>query len=898
MGRFVNKPNFMSDFHSISAKTCLKELKASENGLTLKEAESRLKKNGLNELAAKKDFSKIKLLLKQFQSPFIYILLLAGLASLLLRENGNAIVIFVAVALNTAIGFFQENKANDSLKKLRNMVRHQAVVLRQGRERKIDASQVVVGDIIILEAGSRLPADGRLLEAAELSINESILTGESYPARKTADKVPTGASLPDRHNMIYAGTVAVSGRGKAVVVATGRNTEVGKISDLVSTEEGLTPLQEKLDGLAKFLATLFLSVCTLVFILGIVEGRGIYEMFMVSVALAVSSIPEGLLISMTFILALGMQRLLKVSALTRKLVSAETLGSTTVICSDKTGTLTEGHMAVSHIIIGENEFEVSSPGSRQEGEEAKIVSLAMQISAMCNNAIIDNPDEPLAKWRFTGTPTERALLKAAYEAGIDSWELQKKELRVAERQFTSTTKFMATLHKTEKGLKLYEKGAPEVILEKSKTFYHHGEIVSLTDSHKDKILKNFEKLAATGFRLIAVGLKDIEGDLALEDKLDWDAIDNELTYVGLIALKDPLRPDAKETIRQARDAGIRPVIVTGDHKLIALAISKEIGLSVTKDGVVSGEDLDKMSDDELKKRCTKINIYARVSPHHKLRIINALRERGEVVAMTGDGINDAPALKAADVGIALGNGTDVAKESADIILLNNNFKVIVAAVEEGRKIYSTLRRVVTYLTSDAFCEIVLVTSSILLTSPLPILPVQILWLNIINDGFPNFALSFEKVTKTMMDRRPKKRDSALLTGEMKAIIFFVGMIVNVIIFIFFFYLFKAGVEIDHLRTLMFSILGAKSLLSIFSLRSLSRPIWQLNPFSNLYIWLAVGLSAGLLLLAIYLPPLQGLLGTASIGLKDWMTILGFSIFNLILLEATKLYYSNKEYSKK
>lgn len=882
----------MANFHSVSIKTCLSELKSSAKGLSLKEAAARLKKNGPNELGAKKKFSKIVLFFRQFQSPFIYILLLAGLTSLLLNEISNASVIIGAVVLNALIGFFQENKANNALEKLREMVKHQAIVFREGKERKIDAREVVVGDIILIEAGARLPADGRLLEKGELSVDEAILTGESYPADKIIDKVAPSASLPDRRNMVYAGTIAVAGRGRAVITATGRNTEVGKISNLMSEQEDdRTPLQVKLESLARFLAVMFLCICSLVVILGVLEGRGFYDMFLVGVALAVSSIPEGLLISMTFILIVGMQRLLKAKVLTRKLVSAETLGSTTVICTDKTGTLTEGKMVVSHIIIGEKEFEVNNPGSRQDGEEAKIVSLALQIGAMCNNAIIENPDEPLKAWRFFGTPTETALLKAGYEAGIDREEISKNEIRLAEKQFTSAEKFMITAHKRNSHFVIYEKGAPEMILDKSDKFYHLGKLISLTADHKAKILDNFEKLTAVGFRLIAVAFREFDEDLFSKEKVDWENVDQGLSYVGLIAIKDPLRKDANEAIQEAREAGIRPVVITGDHQLTALAIGKEIGLSGKKDELLTGEDLDKMDDAQLLKTCGKINIYARVTPHHKLRIVNALRERGEVVAMAGDGINDAPALKAADVGIALGNGTDVAKEASDMILLDNNFKVIVAAVQEGRRIFSNMRRVITYLTSDAFSEIVLVTGAILLSAPLPILPLQILWLNIIHDGIPNFSLSFEKITKTMMERKPRGRNTPLLSAEMKTIIFLVGLLVNVLIFIFFFHFLKMGMDIKYLQTLIFAILGTKSLVAIFGLRSLSRPIWSMNPFGNLWLWGAVGLSTFLFLLAIYWPPLQTLLATVPLAGKDWSLVIFFSALNLFLIEISKFCFT-------
>ena len=882
----------MTNFHSISAKICLTELKSSLKGLSLKEAKARFKKNGPNELEQKKKFSKIMLFIRQFKSPFIYILLLAGFASLILNEVSNASVIFGAVVLNALIGFFQENKANNALEKLREMVEHQAIVFREGKERKIDAREVVVGDIILIEAGSRLPADGRLLEASELSVNEAALTGESYPASKITDKVGAGASLPDRKNMVYAGTIAVAGRGRAVITATAKNTEVGKISKMIfGQEEERTPLQNKLEGLAKFLAVMFLVICTLVVVLGVIEGRGLYDMFLVGVALAVSSIPEGLLISMTFILIVGMQRLLKEKVLTRKLVSAETLGSTTVICTDKTGTLTEGKMVVSHIIIGEKEFEVDNPGSRQDGDEAKIVSLALQIGAMCNNAIIENPDEPLKAWRFFGTPTETALLKAGYEAGIDREEMSKSEVRLAEKQFTSADKFMITAHKRNSHFVIYEKGAPEMILEKSDKFYHLGELTPLTSAHKTRILENFEKLTAVGFRLIAVAFREFDENLFSKEKVDWAEVDKELSYVGLIAIKDPLRKDASQAIAEAREAGIRPVVITGDHQLTALAIGKEIGLSGKKEELLTGEELDNMDDAQLLKVCNKISIYARVTPHHKLRIVNALRQRGEVVAMVGDGINDAPALKAADVGVALGNGTDVAKEASDMILLDNNFKVVVAAVQEGRRIFSSMRRVITYLNSGAFSEIVLVTGAIVLATPLPIIPVQILWLNIINDGLPNFSLSFEKITKTMMERKPKGRNAPLLSLEMKTIIFLVSLLVDVLILIFFLSLLKTGVKIEYLQTLIFAILGTKSLVSIFGLRSLSRPIWKMNPFSNLWLWGAVATSAALCLLAIYWPPLQHLLSTTPLAGKDWLIVFVFSGVNLFLIEVTKFIFS-------
>jgi P-type Ca2+ transporter type 2C len=882
----------MIDFYTLSVKDCFKELKTSSEGLSAREAASRLLKNGPNEFEHEKISGPLVVFARQFNNPFIYILIFAGAVSFALAERTNALVIFSAVMVNVFIGFFQENKANRALSKLKGMVERQAIVRRGGQEDFIDARGLVPGDIIIIEAGNRLPADGRLILAGELAVDEAILTGESFPAEKKLEILPPGASLPDRKNMVYASTAAVSGRGEAVITATGSKTEVGKIAGSISGAEEKTPLQLQLLNLSKILGLIFLSVCFLIFILGVIQGRDIFEMFLIAVALAVSSIPEGLLIAMTLILVLGMQRLLKNKVLTRKLVAAETLGGTTVICSDKTGTLTFGKMSVSHIVVGENEFEVKGPEKRAGAE---IASLVLQIGALCNNARVENPDEPLKDWRFFGAPTETALLLAAYASGLDKKEIEKKEPRVAEKQFASENKFMITVHRRGENFILYEKGAPEVLLAKSGKFYEAGREAELTAPHRQKILRAFENLTKKGFRVVGAAWREVGGgEITSPEKIDWSKIDADLVFAGLIALKDPLRPDAAEAIAEAKKAGVRPVIITGDHRLTALAIGREIGMNLKEEEVITGEDLDKIDDKELIREAGRISVYARVSPHHKLRIINALRSRGEVVAMTGDGVNDAPALKAADIGIALGTGTDVAREASDMILLDNDFKVIVLAVEEGRKIFANLRKVITYLVSDAASEIVLVAGSILLNAPLAIIPVQILWLNIIHDGPPDFALAFEKGNQALMEKKPRGRATGLFNGKMKAIIFTTGVVMNLMIFSLFFYLLSAGAEINYLRTLIFAVLGAKSLLMIFSLRSLSRPIWRFNPFGNLYLLGAIAISAVLFIAAIYWPPLRGILSTVSLSAKDWLVVSAFAAVNLILVEAVKIFFIARE----
>lgn len=887
----------MTNFHTLSVKDCLEELKSSLDGLSSREAQLRLKKNGFNELPAEKSFGAFLILLKQFNNPFIYILIFAGLACLFLNEKANAAVILGAVVVNVLIGFFEENKADKALQKLRKMVEYKTFVRREGREERINAKELVVGDIMLLEAGDRLSADGRIIWESELNVNESVLTGESFPAKKTVKETSLGAALADRTNMVYAGTVAVSGRGEVIITATGKETEVGRIAGLISSkEEEQTPLQIALLDFSKFLGVMFLGICLLIFIFGVAQGRDVFEMFLTAVALAVSSIPEGLLISLTLILVLGMQRLLKNKVLTRKLIAVETLGNTTVICSDKTGTLTEGKMTVSHVVVGEKEFEVKNPG---EEEGAKIVSLALQIGAMCNNSRVENPEEPLKNWEIFGAPTETALLSAAYSSGLNRELILKSEPRVGEKQFNSENKFMATLHRQDGNFILYEKGAPEILLSKSKRYYENDKEVALSAEHLEKIGEVFKGLTEKGFRVIGVAWRKIAGqEIETIEKIDWEKIDDDLTFVGLLALKDPLRSDAKEAIAEAKKAGLRTVIITGDHKLTALAIGKEIGLDPDDGEVIDGIDLDKMDDKELLKAAGKISIYARVSPHHKLRIINALRERGEVVAMAGDGVNDAPALKAADIGIALGTGTDVAKEASDMILLDNNFKVIVLAVEEGRRIFANMRKVVTYLVSDSFSEVVLVAGSIFLNAPLAILPAQILWLNIIHDGPPDFALAFEKGNPALMEKSPRGRKAPLLNAQMKSIIFGTGIVMNAVLLALFIYFLNGGMEIDYLRTLIFAILGVKSLMAIFSLRSFSRSIWRFNPFGNPYLLGAVALSVALFLPAIYWPPLQGVLSTVPLLAKDWLLVFVFGFVNLIMTEGVKLFFIIKNRKNK
>jgi len=887
----------MSNYHSLTIESALKELKSSQEGLSAKEAKGRLEKYGFNKLEEEKPLGWLIILLSQFKSPLIYVLLIAGLISLIFKEYVDAGVIFGAVFLNTIIGFFQENKANKALSKLKKMIEHKAIVLRDGREVEISSSLVTVGDVIILQVGNRVPADARLIEVSDLQINEANLTGESVPSSKSVKKVNKGVPLADRENMAYASTVVVRGAGKAVITSVGSETEIGKIAQLVkATEEEKTPLQLRLARLSNFLGLAVAVICVLIVGAGVWQGRDFLEMFITGVAIAVAAIPEGLIVAVTVILVLGMQQILRQKSLVRKLIAAETLGSTTVICSDKTGTLTEGKMSVAHIVIGEKEFEIKTLGSRQDETEAKNVSLALQVGMMCNEAVIENEEDELADWRIIGTPTEAALLLAARQSGLDKEKLLKTEPEVAKLPFSSEKKFMITLHSRRKGgYVMYEKGAPEKLLDKSSKFYHLGKIQKLTTAEKGKLERTYENLTNKGLRVIGVAMRNnITGRDFSEDSFNWNTIDNNLIFIGFIALKDPLRPETRETIKICRQAGIRPIIITGDHKLTARAIASEVGLKVKSENIITGDILDKIDDKKLKELVKKIDVYARVSPHHKLRIVKALQAQGEVVAMTGDGINDSPALKAADIGLSLGTGTDIAKETSDIILLDNNFKTIVAAVRQGRIIFSNIRKVIIYLVSDSFSEVILIVGSILLGMPLALLPTQILWINIANDGLPNFALAFEKGERGIMKEKPIKKNEPIINKEMKLIIFGAGLIRDLLFFGIFVFLLRNSFDIIYIRTVLFAALGVSSLMYIFSLRSLRQPIWRMNPLGNLYLAGAVVASLLFLIVAIYWPPLQSVLSTTALSLNSWLLVLATGFLSIIMIEMIKHFFIEKE----
>jgi Ca2+-transporting ATPase len=818
--------------------------------------------------------------------------MIAGIVTLILKDYTDALVIFGAVFLNTTVGFFQEQKTSKILSQLKKVVKIKAYVIRDGNEKEIDQKDLVPGDIIFLKPGDKVPADGRLIESLNLKINEAPLTGEWISAEKKPEILPAKTPLADRDNMVYMGCIVEDGRGKVVVTETGLKTEIGKIATLLrETKEEKTPYQKKIIHLSKIIGVLITFVCFGIFGFGIARGREALEMFVTAVAVAVAAIPEGLPVAITVILALGMQRILEKKGLVRKLLAAETLGSTSVIATDKTGTLTEAKMQVAGIYTSTE--ELLSDGQhynkkiKKNGIESHI--LALKIATLCNEAFIENPEAPLEEWILRGRPTDKALLLAGIQAGLSKKELEKKEPKIGEIPFDPTYKYLATLHRLSSSQNiLYLVGAPEIILKMSKFLDTNGKEELLTEEKIRNLNRKCETLAEKGQRVVACAYKKIKNQKSKIKNLEEEVKD--LTFVGFIALHDPIRKEVKEAIRICQTAGMRPIIVTGDHKLTARAIATQLGLKVGEKNIIEGPELETLTDEDFKRRLKDIKIYARVEPRQKLRIIEAWQEKGEVVAMTGDGINDAPALKKADIGVALGSGTDVAKEASDLILLTDNFSIIVAAVEEGRVIIDNIKKTVTLFLSQCFSEIILVGASILWGLPLPIIAAQILWENLIEGSPQGIALAFEPKEKDVMEKKPEDPKTPLLTGEMKTIIFGFGVFTSIILFGLFLWLLKLNLPLAEIRTIIFAALSIDTFFYAFSCKNLRKNIWQYNPFSNLYLIASILFSFFMLLIAVYLPPFQSLLRTVPLNLFDWLVLLVLGGINLILIEATKYYF--------
>jgi len=810
--------------------------------------------------------------------------LVAGMISLLFGEFVDAYVILAAVLINVVVGFIQEYKANQSLEKLNQVVKRESLVIRDDHESKIEVKDLVPGDIIVLESGARVPADVRLLQVNSLEINEANLTGESVPVKKHVRVVDKETLLAERKNMAFMGTLVVEGRGMAVVCQTGLDTEIGQITVMLKeTEDEQTPLQKKLNVFAKFITKVVLGIALLLFILGVIEGHAWAEMFTLAVAVAVSAIPEGLVIGMTMILTVGMKRILKNNGLVRKLVSAETLGSTTVICTDKTGTLTEGEMRITQIVTANNHSDLAVQ-SLKDIEIDKETEMLMQVAWLCNDAVVEYPDNFVDYWSIIGSPTEKALLLFGGQNSVIR-DLSKEYHRLEEIPFDSERKYMVTRHSYDKTHDIiFVKGAPEKILNFSSKYLNKNKATKLTKAKHDTFSEQWESLSKKGLRVLAGSYKLVPKTMkGLETCKERP---RDMIMAGIWGLSDPLRPETKETIQDTWKAGIRTVIITGDNKFTARSIATDLGIDTDKNSVVTGDELLKMSDEQLDQKITGIKVYARVTPGDKLRIIKAWQKRGEVVSMTGDGVNDAPALKAADVGVVVSSGSDVAKETADLVLLDNNFKTIVMAIKQGRVIFANIKKVILYLLSDSFSELMIIVGSLIMRLPLPILTAQILWVNLVNDSLPALSLTMEPEEKEIMNKKPR-RQTKLLDFENKFLIITISLITGATsLFIFWYVLQKTGDEVLA-RTAAFTDLGIDSLIYVFSIKSLDKPIFKYNPFKNKYLNISVVIGFLLQLSAVYLPFLNKALQTKPLQWPQWQVILILVIFNIVMIEIIK-----------
>ncbi len=852
----------MFNWHELSAQQVLRNLDSSPQGLSVNKIKKRLEKYGLNELPKKPPAAWFIILLEQFKSPFMYILLFAALVSLFFSDYVDAGVIVAAIVLNTVVGFVQEYKASRALAELRSMVRPEVVVRRDSQKMVIPASQVVPGDILILESGDRVAADARLIEENTLEINEAALTGESLPIEKQLAALDRGIVLADRTNMVYAGTEVGNGRGLAVVVATGIKTELGQIAELVKeTKDEETPLQVQLRRLAKILTIIFVGVAVVIFVIGVLGGRSVFEMFITSVALAVAAVPEGLLVAVTVILAIGMQRILRQKALVRRLIATETLGSVSVICTDKTGTITEARMKATELVGKDKE-------------------LAYKIAVLCNNSTASGD-------RVIGSPTEAALMRFAVAAGQDKSALDQTHPRLAEIPFNSAHKYMATLNEWgDSNRAVLVKGAPEKIL-------------PMCNESGDDLMNTAHEMSKRGLRVLAVAYKKVGKGWEVEK--DEDNLGNELSemeFVGFFGLQDPIRPDAKETIAKAAEAGVRTVIITGDHPDTAVAIAKEAGLDADRSRTLIGSELDQLSDEELQQKVKGINVYARVEPAHKVRIVNAWKEQNEVVSMTGDGVNDAPALKAADIGVALGTGTEVAKSTSEIVLLNNALTTIVKAIEQGRVIYDNIRKVTTYLLVDSFTEIVLIGTAVMLGLPLPLLAAQILWINLITDGFPSLALTLEPGEPDVMKEPPRPRKEAVLNKEMKVLIFIIGILTDIGIMAIFLYLLNLSHDIEYVRSIIFTAVAIDSLIYVFAIKSFRHSIFHTNIFNNKWLVMGVIAGLGLQIMAVTVPFFQNIFEITHLHLYDWLLLISIGCVKLVAIEIVKWIFIARHHHKK
>ncbi|MBM3136642.1 MAG: HAD-IC family P-type ATPase [Chloroflexi bacterium] len=905
------------ELYKLPADEALTHLESDQHGLPWNEVEKRWNQYGQNAIESDKKINRLRIFLDQLINPLVLILFMAAGISIIADHIVDAIVIGVIIIINSLIGYIQESKAEEALEALKNRAAPEATVLRinhdtgESVEQIIAAADIVPGDVILLETGDKVPADARLLTAINLEVDESMLTGESLPVQKTSEKIDGSAGIGDRLNLVYSGTAVTHGRGKAVVYATGIKTEIGKIAALIlQTEKITTPLKRQADKLGKYLALFAVAFSTLVFIIGLfnLNGSSWQDIFLFALSSAISSIPEGLPAVMTITLAVGVNRMAKRNAIIRKLQAVDTLGAASVICTDKTGTLTTNQMTVQQIYSDGQIVDVSGVGFNPEGgfaihEETQLVKANTPLfwtlagGALCNDARLTyNEEHKGNEWSIKGDPTEGALIVLSAKAHLWKDQLEDDFPRVDEIPFDSKRKFMATFHEDqERRSFVFLKGAPEEVLDLCGFSHANSDVKKLSDEEKQLILDQNRQMAEKAMRVLAVAY--FEGD-----KGSWKEIKErihqgkgELIFSGLIGMIDPPREEAKEAIRVCRQAGIRVIMATGDHPITAKAIAEELNMIDQDSRVLTGADVDEMSEEEFDRATRDTAVFARVSPELKYRLVESLKRQGEVVAMTGDGINDAPALKSAQVGVAMGiAGTDVAKEASDMVLTDDNFSSIVNAVEEGRVVFQNIRKVVKFLISTNFGEDLTILLSMLLFKGLPLIftPVQILWVNLVTDGVLDITIAMEPKEQDVMNETPRKINAQIVNKEILLNTLFVAAIMAVGTLFMFNYGYQ-NYGIVHARTIAFVTLALFQVFNAFNVRSRTKSVFAMGLFTNKYLNIAIPVSVLLLIATVYVPFMQNVMQTSPLLLKEWAMMLPIASSILFLDELRKAWQANR-----
>jgi len=887
--------------HHLSAEEVCRQLEVDPStGLSTAEARKRLEVYGPNELEQKAGTPAWVLFLHQFKSPLIYVLLAAAAVAAALGEFKDAGVILGVLLINAIIGFIQEGRAERSMATLKKLTSPQAHVRRDGRPVTVPGREVVPGDILILSAGDRVAADARLVETAALIALEGALTGESTGVNKKLDPLPAETPLADRKNMVYAGTVIASGRGEAVVVATGMQTELGKIATLVQEAgETATPLQVRLQKFSRLIIGVVLSVMALVFLLGLWRGLPLRDIFMVALSQAVSAIPEGLPVAVTVALAVGMQRMARRRAIIRKLAAVETLGSATVICTDKTGTLTKNEMSVTRIVLPDRTLTVTGIGYEPKGEfqadgqpvtaePGSALRALLECAALCNDAALTPPADDHG-WQIQGDPTEGALVVAAEKAGLKTAELRGQLKRVWEIPFDPRFRMMATGHPAADGkVRVCVKGAPEEVMGLCSQARLAGQVRPLQDADRETVRATQQALSADGLRVLAFA----EGELPRGELADnYDCLRGKLTFLGLMAQMDPPRPEVREAVALCKEAGVRTVMVTGDHTLTGRAIARELGIADEQSLAIEGAEVPKLSEAEFDQALDRVAVFGRVAPEHKLRIVEGFQRKGHVAAMTGDGVNDAPALAKADIGVAMGiTGTEVAKEASAMVITDDNFATIVSAIEQGRIIFNNIRKAVYYLFSTSAAEIVALMTALIAGLPLPLRAVQILWVNLVTDGALTVNLVMEKAEGDEMHRPPLKRHAAMVPPPMLRRMFLLVPVMAFGTIGLFWWALESGRDLVHAQTMAFTVLCAFQWFNGLNARSYHRSLFRLGLFTNPFVLGGLTVAVGLQVLAVHWAPLGNLFHTVPLTLAEWGIIVAVASTVLWVEELRKLFH--------